>query len=295
MKGLLVLAYGVTNLHPGAGRGYGIVDLPVQKDQLGYPIIFSSAFKGPLKALCAGEAISNSGRINCKEKPECCCLFGSEPEEAESNKGVLNVLDLLLFSVPAPIRNGFVQLTTRYLLERARNIFNIIQDINGYTGTLGKEISLLLDEKEDGEESEIYDSEVKVHRLDGFNILNSLPLFNGELAISDEKRLIDRSLIVYTRNRLNLLTKVVSEGGLWSEEYIPMGSTFIGGFIIDESVRNKCCEDVSKIACDSPHFLSYFSKIFPVSKVSDDVYSFYLNIGGKESIGKGLMKVFVGV
>ncbi|BFI76540.1 type III-B CRISPR module RAMP protein Cmr4 [Sulfurisphaera ohwakuensis] len=295
MKGLLVLAYAVTNLHPGAGRGYGIVDLPVQKDQLGYPIIFSSAFKGPLKALCAGEAISNSGRINCKEKPECCCLFGSEPEEVESNKGVLNVLDLLLFSVPAPIRNGFVQLTTRYLIERAKNIFNVIKDINGYTGTLGNNISLLLDEKGNGEVAEIYNSETKIHNFGGFNILNSLPLFNSKLAVSDDKRLIDRSLIVYTRNRLNLLTKVVNEGGLWSEEYIPMGSIFIGGFIIDESVSNNYCEDASKVTCDSLRFLSYFSKIFHANKVSEDVYSFYLNIGGKESIGKGFIKVFVGV
>ncbi|BCU68780.1 type III-B CRISPR module RAMP protein Cmr4 [Stygiolobus caldivivus] len=295
MKGLLVLAYAVTNLHPGAGRGYGVVDLPVQKDQLGYPIIFSSAFKGPLKALCAGEAVNGSGRINCKEKPECCCLFGSEPEEAESNKGVLNVLDLLLFSVPAPIRNGFVQLTTRYLIERARNIFNVIKDINGYTGTLGNDISLLLDKKGDGEVAEIYNSEIETLNLDGFKILNSLPLFNSKLAVSDDRRLIDRSLIVYTRNRLNLLTKVVNEGGLWSEEYIPMGSIFIGGFVIDESVSNKYCEVTSKVACDSLRFLPYFSKVFNANKISDDVYSLYLNIGGKESIGKGFMKVFVGV
>ena len=295
MKGLFVLAYAVTGLHPGAGRGYGIVDLPVQKDQLGYPIIFSSAFKGPLKALCAGEAINDSGRINCNERPECCCLFGSEPEEEESSKGVLNVLDLLLFSVPAPTPNGFVQLTTRYLLERARNIFNVIRDINGYSGALGNEISLLLNRKGNGEKSVTYGSEVDVYNLDGLNILSTLPLFNGKLAVSNDKRLIDKSLIVYTRNRLNLLTKVVSEGGLWSEEYIPMGSVFIGGFIIDEGVRSKYCGETSKIACDSLCFLSYLSKIFHGNKISDDVYSFYLNIGGKESIGKGFMKVFVGV
>ncbi|AAK41925.1 Conserved hypothetical protein [Saccharolobus solfataricus P2] len=295
MNGLFVLAYAITNLHPGAGRGYGIVDMPVQRDQMGYPIIYSSAFKGPLKALCAGDAINDHGRIDCKKKGECCCLFGSEPEEEESSKGMLNVMDLPLFSVPAPTFDGFVQVTTNYLIDRARNIFEAISHINGYLGSLGNEIKALLDAQ--GNKSvEVYDTEAKVVNFDpsSFKLLSSLPLFNNRLAISDDKRVIDKSLIIYTRNRLNLLTKVVEEGGLWSEEYIPMGSIFIGGMIID-NVRNKFCDELSKISCDSRLFLHHFSRIFNADKISEDVYLFYLNIGGKESIGKGLMKVFIGV
>jgi len=296
MKGLFILAYAVTNLHPGAGRGYGIVDLSVQKDQLGYPIIYSSAFKGPLKALCASDAINDSGRINCKRKPECCCLFGSEPDDEESSKGILNVLDLPLFSVPAPIHDGFTQLSVDYLISRTNNIFNIISEINEYVGSLGNEISLLLHEHESGEEREVYNSKAKLFNIKGFRILSSLPLFNGKLAVSKDKKVIDKSLIIYTRNRLNLLTKVVTEGGLWSEEYIPMGSFFIGGLIIDENVQNNFCGgEMGKLTCDNLRFLSYLSKVFHASKISDDIYSFYLNIGGKESIGKGLVKVFLGV
>ncbi|WP_241208892.1 type III-B CRISPR module RAMP protein Cmr4 [Saccharolobus islandicus] len=297
MKGLFVLAYAITNLHPGAGRGYGIVDLPVQRDQLGYPIIYSSAFKGPLKALCAGDAISDSGRINCKEKPECCCLFGSEPDEEESSKGILNVLDLPLFSIPAPIYDGFVQLTTDYLIRRVRNIFNAIRDLNdGITGILENEISSLINSRNGGEEREVYDIKVRLYEVNGANILSSLPLFNNRLAVSGDKRVIDKSLIIYTRNRLNLLTKVVEEGGLWSEEYIPMGSIFIGGLLVDENVRNTFCDNfIYKLSCNVSCLLSYLSEIFHANKVDKDVYSFYLNIGGKESIGKGLMKVFIGV
>lgn len=304
MKGLFVLAYAVTNLHPGAGRGYGIVDLPVQRDQIGYPMIYASAFKGPLKALCAGSAIKDSGRINCSEKPECCCLFGSEPEDEESNKGTLGVLDLSLLTIPAPAigEYAYVQLTSDYLLKKAETIFNAIVEINdNFLGDLTNDIQNIINggksESEDkvkvftGETAEkLKISNLKVLRKDNF------PLFNEIIAKVDNIKTLQRALIIYTRNRINLLTKVVEEGGLWSEEYIPMGSTFLGGFIIDENAENKFCNDViKKKSCNPLHFLGEFSKIFNAKKVSDNVYSFYINIGGKESIGKGLLKVLVGV
>ncbi|BDC18771.1 type III-B CRISPR module RAMP protein Cmr4 [Acidianus sp. HS-5] len=293
MKGLFVLAYAITNLHPGAGRGYGIVDLPVQRDQLGYPIIYSSAFKGPLKALCAGNSLNDNGRINCNEKPECCCLFGSEPEEEESSKGVLDVLDLPLFSLPAPNTQGFMQVTTEYLINRTKNIFNTILELNSYLGTLGNEISNLLNSNE-GKDGTVYGNRVRVTSV-SVSILKQLPLFTEKLGIADDRKVVDKSLIIYTRNRLNLLSKVVSGEGLWSEEYVPMGSIFIGGMIIDENSENRYCGDLKKKYCDNLLFLPTLSTVLHGSKVRDDVYSFYLNIGGKESIGKGFVKVFIGV
>ncbi|RLI32648.1 type III-B CRISPR module RAMP protein Cmr4, partial [Candidatus Bathyarchaeota archaeon] len=44
--GDLVLVRAVTMLHPGIGRSGAVVDLPVQKDNLGFPMIFSSSLKG---------------------------------------------------------------------------------------------------------------------------------------------------------------------------------------------------------------------------------------------------------
>jgi CRISPR-associated protein Cmr4 len=46
----LVLIESVTNIHPGIGRFGGVIDMPVQRDHLGYPVIYASSLKGSLKS-----------------------------------------------------------------------------------------------------------------------------------------------------------------------------------------------------------------------------------------------------
>ncbi len=46
----LVLLQAVTPLHVGAGRTIGTVDLPIQRDAFGYPLIPSSSIKGSMRA-----------------------------------------------------------------------------------------------------------------------------------------------------------------------------------------------------------------------------------------------------
>lgn len=49
-KSYLILAYAITPVHVGMGRAPGVVDLPFQRDSIGYPIVYGSSFKGVLKS-----------------------------------------------------------------------------------------------------------------------------------------------------------------------------------------------------------------------------------------------------
>ena len=93
--GILIIGYAVTPLHPGAGRVPGVVDLPVQRDPMGYPMLYASSLKGALKAECARRSDVNcfkdDGRIDCDKCKLCCCLFGGEPGEASEASGLLSV------------------------------------------------------------------------------------------------------------------------------------------------------------------------------------------------------------
>ena len=105
-SGLLLLSIATTHIHPGAGRALGIVDLPVARDSLGYPLIFASEVKGALKILCLRSLcrdangrllVDSEGRARCSESEGCklcCCLFGPEPGEADAGSSILSILDL---------------------------------------------------------------------------------------------------------------------------------------------------------------------------------------------------------
>jgi CRISPR-associated protein Cmr4 len=89
----MLFIYVETPLHAGAGRGLGIVDLPIQRDRTtGYPIVHASGLKGSLRAKC-------ESRMN---NTEWLAIFGPEkPQEASEHAGALSTGDArtLLFPV----------------------------------------------------------------------------------------------------------------------------------------------------------------------------------------------------
>jgi CRISPR-associated protein Cmr4 len=51
MSARLVFIEALTPLHPGAGRSVeGLADLPVQRDEFGFPTIWASSLKGAIKS-----------------------------------------------------------------------------------------------------------------------------------------------------------------------------------------------------------------------------------------------------
>ena len=285
MKGIPFVVYAITSLHVGMGRSSGVVDLPIQRDPQGFPIIFSSTFKGALKQYCGTvyNAINNNGRIDCSKANVCCCLFGGEEETDVTS--IISLSDLYPIAIPVPsLDKGYVYLTSRYLINTVVDLFNAVNYEEGvklFSSTVSQSKVTI------GTDIEVPLVKVSSNLL---NILSSLgsiaKKMNEGIAIEedDSKAVleIERGIIKYTRNRINLNTKTVVTGSLWTEEYLPHGSIFAGIMFLNTPRRNKYCND--KI-CDDQCAYQKVNEFIKNNK------EFYLNVGGKETIGKGVVKV----
>lgn len=329
-KGFLIVGMAITPLHPGGGRVPGIVDLPVVRDPIGYPIVPASGVKGALKALCARRLCGNKlkggeGRIECDKCLEnsdeetskdcllCCCLFGPEPGSGEKGAGLLSVLDFFLLAIPVPsASHGYVYITSPYLLKRALGLLEVlkiegVEKANKLYNTVGELLNKIKDDKSYAAISTCVDvggALIHVEPIDGRSFLDEELLIGlGGLARDAIKRLVvvpdseaihlvERGLIRVTRVRLKIDTKTVAERALWTEEYIPPGTLFIGGLTVTgysnvyctKLCNNRTCEDG-----DIHNVLERFKN--KVLKVSNNVA--YMIVGGKETIGKGLVKLYI--
>jgi len=101
----LLFLYAETPVHAGADTGLGVVDLPIQRDiATKLPIIKGESLKGALRQQLRGAAGSDWERI-----------FGSEPptDGGETRPGSLRVHEAQLVAFPAPtINDVFVWVTS---------------------------------------------------------------------------------------------------------------------------------------------------------------------------------------
>ena len=135
----------------------------------------------------------------------------------------------------------------------------------------------------------------------------------GLTVVSDSnvQEVVRRSLIIQPRIRLDYATKTVSGSALWEEEYIPQFTVLATALLCREirvdvgkklnDWKNKDCKDLKddeKQKCESEleNFLrGKSSDLKNAGKVCDEVLSDLrpksLFFGGKETIGKGLVKI----
>jgi CRISPR-associated protein Cmr4 len=311
-KGILVLGYAVTPLHPGVGRAPGAVDLPVQRDPLGYPIVFASSIKGALKAECARRVgldkciDGENGRLACDKCGLCCCLFGGELGGSEQAAGLLSVLDFIPLFVPVPsLSHGYVYVTTPYLAKRALTVLEVLS-IHGLEGLKKSMDAIAGLDLGKGEarvtgDGEFYVSAIKLNTKGiGENLeLDEVAKSIGGLARDLPRRLvvvsdfegplfIEKGLIRVSRIRLRVDTKTVRGGALWTEEYIPPGTIFLGGLVALTPKKNTYCGNniVSTDAAEEK--ISEF-----IDKMARGGCTTYAVIGGKETIGRGLLKLLL--
>jgi len=336
VSGALLLGIAIDPIHTGAGRFYGVVDLPIQRDALGYPLAFASSVKGALKSLCARRnrcvKSNTEGRLACSDSKECkicCCLFGPEPGEGDKGAGKISVLDLIPFALPAPSSDlGYVYITSSVLLSRIYlalealtftqgtqssgsqeseasyiNYFkNFIEDLYKKSLTLKSGECLALGDAASRDRVAIGTSFLKVvsgkskegkqgdytqyvnsifEDLGGLarNLPNRLVVVSG----NDGATLIERALIRLTRVSLKQDTKTV-KAGPWTEEYLPYGTVFVSGLIV-LPFTNEYCRGV---VGDDPK--EVMEKLVSTVFGAQQRRVFYVVVGGKETIGKGLIK-----
>lgn len=289
------MVYAITSLHVGMGRSSGVVDLPIQRDPQGFPVIFSSTFKGALKQHCGTvhNAINNNGRIDCSKAKVCCCLFGGEGVGGEGETDVTSVVsisDLYPLAIPVPsLDKGYVYLTSRYLISTITDLFKAVNYKEGVEFLR----SIVPQEDKVTVGTDIMVPLVKVPSslLDTLSNLGSIAnkLKEGIAVEEDDSKAvleIEKGIIKYTRNRINMSTKTVLSGSLWTEEYLPHGSIFAGIMFLNTPRRNNYCNDDSdkNKVCDDECARQRLNEFIKDKE-------FYLNVGGKETIGKGLVKV----
>ncbi|BCU67904.1 type III-B CRISPR module RAMP protein Cmr4 [Sulfolobales archaeon HS-7] len=263
----------ITHLHVGSGLTVEEeVDLPFQRDELGYPTIYASSFKGAIKSFLLKE-LPNKRDVIYK-------VLGDDENQEEASLGTF--LDAILFAIPSrviAINSAtpyiWVYVTTYELLKKAKlylesisqlsnALFNLRNTIDSIVCKQGVNITL----KEDLKKvilNEDFQVELEPLKANLSNVTDDVPLLVLEDSIGAE--IVNRSLIRIKRIKIDRNRKTTEIGGLWSEEYVPMRTLFFSSFLGKESKE---------------------SAIF-VNCILRNLN--YVILGGKETIGKGIVEL----
>jgi len=286
----LVLIKAITNLHPGVGRTGDLIDLPVQKDNLGFPTLYSSSLKGALKS--AFWLLPNVNRETVKN------LFGSEPEE-ETFSSAIAILDAFIVAFPVRSLEGvYAFATSPLLLKRLNELLKItgktydyVLDLSDYSVSKGAcqvsqdakkmfEITPLNGKLVINEDLVI---ECSIQHSDNIKKLEDLlGIEHGRLILlSDDDVLnaLEKSLVRVTRIAIDREKKVVKEGALWTEEYVPWNTVFATLILYSRSKKpNSDLQTPSRVKEE-------FHKLLERTRN-------YLIIGGNETVGRGIVNLY---
>ncbi len=285
---VLTLAYCVlTPLHVGLGRSSGRIDLVVQRDPHGFPVIYSTSVKGAIKSMLykCGSSLYE--------------LLGGEVNFNVSEKESIVVFtDSYLFAFPIKIDGSFIYITSPYLLKNIINILDLSS--HGFKNSVQR----IYDSVKNVESYAIYLGsretfyictndlclEVRSRQIDLDDIFCSLPypmnkISRSLIVVPDSFLLnvLSQGLITHTRIAVDYHVKRPRRGCLWTEEYVPMGTLFIGAMLIRskdhiyDNIHTGDLED--KYDENVRSLIDLFKNGITVS------------LGGKETIGKGIVKI----
>jgi len=279
----------ITPVHVGVGRGYGVhVDLPVQRDEFGFPSVWSSSLKGAVKSWF-------------RDVDRC---LGPDPgklEAEEVKQSSISFTDAKLVLVPVRVVSGvYTYVTSPHLLEGLMSYLHVVgvqeelpdKELQELAEKLNSGVALVTNERV------LYNGKLLINELDvraeregglieKLKMSKLLPqeilervMSKGLVLVPDSGNLsltvVNRSMLIQYRVRLNRTTKTVEEGP-WSEEYIP-AETVLASLVLctDRRIKTSGGEEVS---------------CFDVFKREVDGKVMF--VGGKETIGRGLVKLYL--
>jgi CRISPR-associated protein Cmr4 len=283
----LMFIYALSPLHPGAGRvsAPSPVDLPVQRDEFGFPTIWSSSLKGVLRSsfqLKARSAQDNVDRAAGEAFVR--AVFGPEPASPEVSEyaSSISLLDARLLLVPARSLKGiWVYLTSPHLLAYYRTyleaavmysprldghlkkLTDLIRSVEQKLHDKGPDadrLALVSDEDcviKSGEKlsavlnEEVFSAEVFKDLAELWKVLPDGIERKSIAAVSDNaaRSLVRKSLVVQPRVRLDYEKKTVARGGLWDEEYLPQRTLLVTAAFARAPRQN--LENLAKRAAES--------------------------------------------
>lgn len=269
MKTAMLGLLAETPVHPGSGRGMGVVDLPVAREaSTDYPVLFGSGLKGALRDKLESAKAGNSQQEANK-------LFG-EPDKA----GDLIVSDGRLLLLPVrSLTDSFCWATCPYLIERYKRDLirvglipgpSVPKVEKGSVLAVGRDSKLFLEERQFtlSESSQLPELACSIaplifHEEAKNRLVSMIAVLNN----SDFAWFARYGLSIQARNVLEDGTK--KSQNLWYEETLP-----------PDTVMYSVCMGRSDKAVGA--LCGLFPKNDP-----------YLQIGGNETVGQGWFAVIV--
>jgi len=300
-KASLLLMKTVTPLHIGVGRVTGVVDLPIIRDALGFPVIPTSSLKGALRSQLS-EALN---------KEEIRVFFGPEPGDEEAYMGALAFTEGYLLAIPVrSVRGIWALATSPVLINRFLKMIQMMQSLEPSAKeheelceellkegeSMGVDQALLCEEGEKKLSIEIMDKrsiiineefqfECKQSKniREFFESIRVSEPWRGILLHDDMIRdVVERSIPRRSRIRLKKAEKIVEEGGLWSEEDLP-AETFFFTILLYSKPRkpDEKIKDVDGVK----------GKIINLLLSDVKQKRGYAIFGGHETIGRGVVEL----
>lgn len=283
----LLFIHAQTALHPGSGTALGTVDLPVQRERHTlWPTIPGSTLKGVLRDAC---------RRACASSDDLLATFGPETADADKHAGALSLADARILAFPVrSIKSVFAWVTCQAVLERLHRDLKLSGRANGSFKPLGPQNDkVLCDPKSpllvDGNKLVLEEFEFE-QAGDGNDIANWIAehafakndtstrnRLKSHLVVLDDDaftHFVRHATEVTARIALDYERKTAKGKALFYEEFLPAETLFYSLVLASPSRR----EEHPKPAKD---ILTYLSNNLPP----------VLQIGGDETIGKGLCSV----
>jgi CRISPR-associated protein Cmr4 len=294
-----------TALHPGAGSGIGVIDLPIEREpHTNWPAIPGSSIKGVLRDAARNHHSQKHGsRKNADGSPDVADIFGTPTSVQETRAGALSVSDARILLFPVRSMKGVfawvtcVEALRRFARDAALTGVHLLpkppstapgpdtawpaENSPLAIESQGKK-SLLLEEFDFSAVPPPTDAQNCIHALaemlftnpsDRGDLLQRLVVLNGD----DFTHFVRHSTHVRARIAIDYDTKIVREGALFYEEFLPP-ETIMYSMLFAASARSQ-----SELAPSAV-----------LGAVRDIVGQLpYLQIGAGETTGCGICTVAI--
>lgn len=283
----IVFIHALTGLHPGGGTALGVVDLPVRRERhTNWPLIPGSSLKGVLR-----NAFNRKTGIAPDTSPEVLALFGPKADSEEVHAGALTISDARILAFPVRSLSGvFAWVTCPAVMERLARDLNIIS--GGFVpeipkpekncaycaprSPLASEGKMILEEFE----FSVKDSSSSLAEWMASRVISDEPTqkrFRSHLAVlhdDDFTHFVSTATEIVARIGLDYDLKTVRKSALFYEEYLPPETLLYSLAICQDSYR-----------------ADYRASGKELLEMVRDMHPPYVQIGGGETVGKGICAI----
>jgi CRISPR-associated protein Cmr4 len=306
----MLYLYVETPLHAGTGSGLSSIELPIQRERITqYPMIQSSGIKGKLRTTAYLAAQASEQKTWTEEEVN--TVFGPENNGAD-HAGALILGDARILLFPVRSLNGVFAYTTsctvlsRFARDMARSGQALWGDLPEQppetpaalvttTSDLTADNALALEEFSfDAHKDPRVDTIArwiannalptdKVYEYWRKKITNSLVI----LPENDFRDFVVNATEIITRIRIDPKTKTVDRGMLWTEEHLPQDTLLYVPVYATDARKQKQLQNGDKEAA-----MSASAVLQKTRSLGDGPSgSGYLQLGGDETVGRGLVRM----